>query len=61
MGEGCGVPECGPYLECRVVRVVDIGGDHELVVGEVVGAGVKQPAQADEILTLPGLGWSYAG
>jgi flavin reductase (DIM6/NTAB) family NADH-FMN oxidoreductase RutF len=49
------------YLECRVVSITDNGGDHDLVVGEVVGAGVHKDGKATETLTLPDLGWSYAG
>lgn len=49
------------YLECKVVQVVDVGGDHDIVVGEVVGAGVNKPGEVDETLTLPDVGWSYAG
>lgn len=49
------------YLECRVTSVFDPGGDHSLVVGEVVGAAVLKPGEAADTLTLPDLGWSYAG
>ena len=49
------------FLECQVVRIIDTGGDHEIVVAEVVGAGVTKPGEASETLTLPDLGWSYAG
>jgi flavin reductase (DIM6/NTAB) family NADH-FMN oxidoreductase RutF len=49
------------YLECRVVRIVDTGGDHDIIVGEVVGAGVSKPGEVSEMLSLPHLGWSYAG
>ncbi len=59
---GCPVLEgSAAYIECRVVRIVDTGGDHDIVVGEVVGAGVSKPGKAGEMLTLPHLGWSYAG
>lgn len=49
------------YLECRVTQLVDTGGDHDILVGEVVGAEVIKPGDAAETLSLPGLGWSYAG
>ncbi len=49
------------YLECKVRQVVEVGGDHDLIIGEVVGAGVKDKVDPAEILTLPNLGWSYAG
>jgi flavin reductase (DIM6/NTAB) family NADH-FMN oxidoreductase RutF len=53
--------EAAAYLEVKVNQVIDIGGDHDLVVGEVVGAGVRKPAEAAEILKLVDLGWNYAG
>lgn len=49
------------YVECKVVNLIDVGGDHDILVGEVVGAAVVNPGDAGEMLTLPGLGWSYAG
>lgn len=49
------------YIECKVVAIHDDGGDHSLIVGEVVGAGVNKPGDASETLTLLDLGWSYAG
>ncbi len=49
------------FLECQVRQVVDVGGDHDLVVAEVVGAEVLNAAEAGEILSLPDLKWSYAG
>lgn len=59
---GCPILEgAAAYLECRVVRIIDVGGDHDLVIGEVVGAGVEKPGEAADTLSLPHLGWSYAG
>jgi flavin reductase (DIM6/NTAB) family NADH-FMN oxidoreductase RutF len=59
---GCPILDgAAAYVECRVVRVVDVGGDHDIVVGEVVGADVMKPGDAAETLSLPDLGWSYAG
>ncbi len=49
------------YLECKVVQVLDIGGDHDVVVGEVVHAGILNPGEVADTLTLPEMGWSYAG
>ena len=49
------------YLECRVVGKLETGGDHDVILGEVVGAGVSKPGPAGETLNLPELGWSYAG
>lgn len=59
---GCPVVDgAAAYLECRVVNMVDSGGDHDVVVAEVVGAGVRKEGGADATLTLVDLGWSYAG
>jgi flavin reductase (DIM6/NTAB) family NADH-FMN oxidoreductase RutF len=49
------------YLECRVYDLLSIGGDHDLLVGEVVGAGVLKAGEVTDTLTLPHVGWSYAG
>jgi flavin reductase (DIM6/NTAB) family NADH-FMN oxidoreductase RutF len=53
--------EAAAYLECEVVEIVDTGSGHSAVIGKVVGAGVRKPGKAEDILTLPDLGWSYAG
>lgn len=53
--------DAAAYLECKVVQLIDIGGDHDLLVGEVVNAGVLKPGDIDSTLTLPHVGWSYAG
>jgi flavin reductase (DIM6/NTAB) family NADH-FMN oxidoreductase RutF len=49
------------YLECRVVGTLDSGGDHDIMVGEVVAAGVNKEITRDDTLTLRDIGWSYAG
>ena len=49
------------YVECRVVQLIDVGGDHDILVGEVVGGDVLKPGAVTDTLTLPDLGWSYAG
>lgn len=49
------------YLECKVVGKLETGGDHDIILGEVVGAGVHKPGSAAETLNLPALGWNYAG
>jgi flavin reductase (DIM6/NTAB) family NADH-FMN oxidoreductase RutF len=49
------------YLECRVVNIVDSGGDHDVVIAEIVGADVFKEGKADAMLSLPDIGWSYAG
>lgn len=59
---GCPVLDgAAAYVECRVVQIVDVGGDHDIVIGEVVGGDVMKEVDASEALTLPELGWSYAG
>lgn len=59
---GCPILEqAAAYMECKVVKIVDIGGDHDLIVGEVVGAGVRKPGEIEEMLTLSDIGWTYAG
>lgn len=49
------------YIECTVRDLIDVGGDHDLLVGEVVGAGILKPGEVTDTLTLPDVGWSYAG
>jgi flavin reductase (DIM6/NTAB) family NADH-FMN oxidoreductase RutF len=59
---GCPILEgAAAYLECRVVGNLDTGGDHELMVGEVVGAAILKPGSVNDTVTLLDLGWSYAG
>ena len=48
-------------FEFKVIQIVDIGGDHDIVVGEPVGAEVLKESEVEDILTLPHIGWSYAG
>ena len=49
------------YLECNVVDMLDVGDDHDIVIGEVVNAAGIEPGEAGKMLTLPDLGWSYEG
>lgn len=59
---GCPILEgAAAYVECKVVQILDIGGDHDIVIGEVVGGGINKPGEAADTLTLPHVGWSYAG
>lgn len=59
---GCPILEgASAYLECRVKQVVDIGGDHDLIIGEPLGAGVYQAHEVADSLSLVIMGWSYAG
>ncbi len=59
---GCPVLDgAAAYVECRVVNIVDVGGDHDIVVGEVVGGDVMKDVSAAETLALRDIGWSYGG
>ena len=59
---GCPVLEgAAAYLEFKVVDLIDVGGDHDILVGEAIGAGVLKEAEIGDILTLPDIGWGYAG
>lgn len=59
---GCPILDAAAaYLECRVVGKLDVDGDHDIVVGEVVGGDVRKPGKPGDSLTLVDLGWSYAG
>lgn len=49
------------YIEFKVAQILDIGGDHDIVIGEPVGAAILKEADVNDILSLPKLGWSYAG
>ncbi len=49
------------YLECEVQEIVETGGDHNIVVGKVINAGINKEGKVDDSLTLLDLGWSYAG
>jgi flavin reductase (DIM6/NTAB) family NADH-FMN oxidoreductase RutF len=59
---GCPILDgAAAYVECRVIQIVDTGGDHDIVIGEPVGAEVFAAGDAADMLSLPDLGWSYAG
>jgi flavin reductase (DIM6/NTAB) family NADH-FMN oxidoreductase RutF len=59
---GCPVLEgAAAYLEFEVTEILDTGGDHEIVVGKAVGAGIMKEGDASQTLSLPLIGWSYAG
>ena len=49
------------FIECKVTQIVDVGGDHDLLVGEVINAGILKEGAVEDTLTLPHVGWSYAG
>ncbi len=46
------------YFECEVREIANDGGDHAVVIGEVVEAGVHKDEPA---LTLMDTGWHYGG
>ena len=55
-----GVPLLIPalaYLECQVVHFLPTG-DHTIVIGEIISAGVRRQ---EESLVLATTGWSYGG
>jgi flavin reductase (DIM6/NTAB) family NADH-FMN oxidoreductase RutF len=59
---GCPILQgAAAYLECKVVQMVNAGGDHDILIGEVINAGILKPGAVDDTLTLPHIGWSYAG
>lgn len=49
------------FIECKVVQMVDVGGDHDVLVGEAINAAILKPGEVGDTLTLPDVGWSYAG
>ncbi len=49
------------FIECKVTHIVDVGGDHDIVVGEAINADVMKEAGPPDVLSLTELGWSYAG
>ncbi len=60
LGERTGAPvleEAAAYIECEV-RGIHPGGDHGIVVGEVVNVGLHRDADP---LTLQETGWHYGG
>ncbi len=59
---GCPVLEgASAVIECRVRELIDVGGDHDLLVGEVINAVLLKPGDVNTSLTLPHMGWNYAG
>ncbi|MCY3864289.1 MAG: flavin reductase family protein [Chloroflexi bacterium] len=49
------------FIECKVTQIVDVGGDHDIVVGEAINADVMKEGAPPDVLSLTQLGWSYAG
>jgi flavin reductase (DIM6/NTAB) family NADH-FMN oxidoreductase RutF len=59
---GCPIIEgAAAYIECRVVQLIDVGGDHDILVGEAINGGILKEGKVADTLTLPDMGWSYAG
>jgi flavin reductase (DIM6/NTAB) family NADH-FMN oxidoreductase RutF len=59
---GCPILQgAAAYVECKVVQLLDVGGDHDILVGEVVGGAVLKDGEVTDTLTLAHVGWSYAG
>jgi flavin reductase (DIM6/NTAB) family NADH-FMN oxidoreductase RutF len=59
---GCPILDgASAFVEFEVTDIVDPGGDHDIVIGKAVGAGVLKSGDASQMLTLPDIGWSYAG
>lgn len=50
--------DAAAYIECEVERVFNIGGDHDIVIGRVVEAGLRRD---EEALTLKNTEWQYGG
>ena len=49
------------FIECRVKQIINVGGDHDIIVGEAINAEVMKEAGPPDMLSLTELGWSYAG
>lgn len=47
------------YVECEVREIANETGDHAVVIGEVVEAGVR--SKEEPALTLTDTGWHYGG
>jgi len=63
-GEVTGVPildQAAAFLECEVTEKMETGSGHDVILGKIVGAGLRKELRADQTLTLPDLGWSYSG
>ena len=59
---GCPILEgAAAVIECRMTQLIDVNGGHDLLVGEVVNAVILKPGDEHTSLTLPHMGWNYAG
>jgi flavin reductase (DIM6/NTAB) family NADH-FMN oxidoreductase RutF len=58
---GCPILEgAAAFMEGKVVQMVNVG-DYDVLIGEIINAGILKPGKVEDTLTLPDLGWSYAG
>jgi len=53
--------DAAAYIECKVTQIIDVGGDHDIIVGEAINADVMKESAPPDVLSLTQLGWSYAG
>jgi flavin reductase (DIM6/NTAB) family NADH-FMN oxidoreductase RutF len=59
---GCPIVEgASAYIEFEVAKIIDTGGDHDIIIGSPVGAEIIKSVELSEVVTLPYIGWSYAG
>jgi flavin reductase (DIM6/NTAB) family NADH-FMN oxidoreductase RutF len=49
------------YIECKVTQIIDVGGTHDIVIGEAIHAEVTKEGAPADVLSLVAIGWSYAG
>ena len=55
------LPQAAAFIECQVREIFETGGDHNLVLAEVVNAELRKELDVEEALTLSKIGWDYAG
>jgi flavin reductase (DIM6/NTAB) family NADH-FMN oxidoreductase RutF len=55
------LPQAAAFIECKLVGKLETGGDHDVILGEVINAEVRKPGEPADSLTLVDIGWNYAG
>ena len=55
------LPQAAAFIECKVVGKLETGGDHDIILGEVINAEVRTAGKPADSLTLVDIGWNYAG
>ena len=40
------------YIECKVTQIIDVGGDHDIVVGEAINAEIMKEGAPPDMLSL---------